>query len=150
MRTFFSAITLLLLLLPLSPDAAFCQEQETAQIRTQYIYIVKSLDIVNELNVTADVTRTSSGISAVTSGEGSSYFYDNSCIMKEGVERQEEGDKSRMIADCISGGSMIVTTRPGQVKIAFTNSTGEKGGGFSSGLVYTNFVADSAVDLLLW
>ena len=150
MKTPFSAITLFLLLFLLSPNAAFCQDQETIEIHTQYIYIVKSLNIVNELNVAADITRSSSGLFAVTNGEGSSYFYDNSCIMKEEAKRQKEGEKKRMIADCISGGSMIVTTRPGQTKVAFTNKTGEERDGFSSGVIYTNFVAESAVELLFW
>jgi hypothetical protein len=131
-------------------DYSYSQNIET--IEANYLYELKSLENISRIDINAEINIADSYSFVRTSGENASFVYDKSCIYKGAPEETEEREISRVEVDCVSGGTLIITVRPGQRKVSFVNNkTGKKGEDlFDSGLIFTNFSTDSSAELLFW
>jgi hypothetical protein len=142
-----------LLLLLISATFSFnAYSQDIPKIETDYIYVVESLEDIEKLEVETEIQFTGNGVYSITSGEGGSYLLDTKCITNSDLEEETEGRTERFSFKCLSGGKVIYTSRPGQVKVAFVNISGEEEGEdfFSSGIIYANFETESPSELLFW
>jgi nitrite reductase/ring-hydroxylating ferredoxin subunit len=124
--------------------------QETKTTNTEYVYILESMEDISKMEMDAEVTFSKVATYVITKGDNAFHTYNKVCLHKGDLETEEEGRLTRATIECISGGKLIVTSRPGQEKFAFVNKMEGAPNSFSSGIIFTNFSADSTSELLFW